>query len=82
MKSAVLVKDSESSEFIAVVLNLGCILWNHTGKFNTHTHTNHTRKFITHTQETWVCPRDSDFTSLWDIARVLRFCSAAEIEKD
>ena len=49
---------------------------------HTHTHTNHTRKFITHTQETWVCPRDSDFTSLWDIARVLRFCSAAEIEKD
>ena len=56
--------------------------WNHTGNFNTHTQEPHKKVYHTHIQETWVCPRDSDFTSPWDIARVLGFCSAAEIEKD
>ena len=49
---------------------------------HTHTHRNHTRKFITYTHRRHGSAPETDFTSPWDIVRVLGFCSAAEIEKD
>lgn len=89
MTSAILVEDFESSELPAVVLNLGCTLQphrklKHTHTGTTHTHTGTTQETLTHTQTRrhGSAPETLILLPPWDIARVLGFCCAAEIEKD